>query len=267
MGTGALCLPSDFLDRLLNPGIPVASSPNVKLDSYLSYGHDDEKAQALNSAIVNNIGRDLPDKIGRSEYGFVFSGQGKYENIQRVMNFIMENKQKFIDYKDGSGKKPFEKYFTGNNASNPIQAMVDDQMFGLDCIGFVGRYLEYAGLIRSYIRKVPKQYITMGPFKAINSIKEIDALCALVWSDGSHIAIINMGIFPMDTYVCVQICQSTAGGPQLNRWTVIRSTSDSGDLGALFKVTIEQPRIRFKCDTVYIGQIPGVRPPLPPLST
>src|ERR1041385_4547230 len=144
--------PSQFVNQLINPGLTVRGHPDpVALRTYLCANPSNGgnlNALRLMSA-VRAVVRDTPDEqlIAEMEDGFVkvFTGQGKPEIVVRLMAIIWRRRADFAAYVDRSNRPVLQHFFT---QANPLQAMVNDHMFGLDCVGFVGRYLQAAGVFR-----------------------------------------------------------------------------------------------------------------------
>jgi len=244
--------PREFVKDLKDPGIwwpPL--NDYVKISRYLCSLKGDggnDKADQLKKAI-STIVRGTPDeatinRIGALEWGRVFTGQGKPDNFAAVISILCDYADQFKAYKDPSGKAIFAEYY---KKDKPIQAMVDDAMLGLDCIGFVGRYIEEAKIWPNYKGLYPRQYLTF--FPPIQNIGDMEPVCVLVWINGSHIAVIDAIQYIADwanpQYAVVDICQSSddktdatgeARGPQLNKGVRLQVTSSSWlDFGAYGK--------------------------------
>ena len=287
--------PSEFVADLIDPGLWIVPlSKWVSLKQYLcavgEYGGNAKATQlmlAIQKIVKGTSDEATIKNIGTIDFSRMFTGQGKPEHISQIMHLIWYNKERFADYKDGSGKQIFAKYF---QQANPIQAMVDEKMFGLDCIGFVGRYLEDSGIFTSYQPLYPRHYLDR--FLPIKSISDVEDLCILVWVKGTHIAIIDSVKEVHDKYVVVDICQSSSGGPQMN--TSVRLTLTAAEFidfgaygkavdgknvtedekaalrkkytsrgsvgyrgGIFFKVSLGRPLAPVVGD-VYIGKLPGM---------
>jgi hypothetical protein len=100
--------------------------------------------------------------------------------------------------------------------------MVDDDLFGMDCIGFFGRYLEAAGVFNNYVGLYPRQWLDT--FLPVRNPMDMDACCAVVWVHARHIGIIdsfeeaNWNANP--PHAVVNLCQASDGirhGPQTNK--------------------------------------------------
>jgi len=99
-------------------------------------------------------------------------------------------------------------------------------MLGLDCVGFVGRYLEAAGVLSHYPSWYPRNYLDR--FLPITRIEDLDDLCVLVWVSGSHVAIIDEVVDRSGSSErVVTVCESSSGeatGPQTNQRVLLRVT-------------------------------------------
>jgi hypothetical protein len=215
--------PSAFVDSLTDPGLMVEGYPQpVSLARYLcadGMHGGNAKAAVLRDALPGLVAA-TPDAgvlaplIKSGEYNMLFSGQGKAEHFRTVMAVIWRNRDKL------KADNRFSKYF-GDKVVSPLQAMVDDTLFGMDCIGFFGRYLEAAGIYPRYMGAYPRQWLDS--FIPVTTPYDMDVGCALVWVNGHHIAVIdsfeesNWRANP--PHAIVNICQASNGvahGPQTN---------------------------------------------------
>ncbi len=215
--------PSDFVSSLIDPGLNVDGFPTpVSLRRYLCANPDDggnTKAMVLQNALPTLVAGTLDAGVlaplqKSGQYYQLFSGQGKPEHFRTVMAVIWRNKDKL------KADSRFAKYFA-DSVPNPLQAMVDDGLFGMDCIGFFGRYLEAAGIFNSYRGAYPRQWLDT--FLPVRTPFDIDVCCALVWTNARHIAIIDSceeaNWHATSPHIVVNICQSSNGvahGPQTN---------------------------------------------------
>jgi hypothetical protein len=216
--------PSDFVDRLTDPGLIVAGYPTpVSLRRYLCANKDDggnAKAAVFRDNLPELIkgtsdAAILSPLITSWEYGRLFSGQGKPEPFETVMAIVWRNKDKV------KADSRFAKYFASTVIS-PLQEMVDDGLFGMDCIGFFGRYLEAAGLYSAYPGGYPRDWLNT--FLPVRTPYDMDVCSALIWIQGQHIAIIdsfeesNWNANP--PHAIINICQCSDGvahGPQTSQ--------------------------------------------------
>jgi hypothetical protein len=218
--------PSDFVDSLTDPGLMVDGYPHpVSLRRYLcavpEHGGN-QKAAVLQGALPGLVAGTadagvLAPLMKSREYDMLFSGQGKPEHFRTVMAAIWRNKDKV------KADSRFTKYFFDKiDVPNPLQAMVDDGLFGMDCIGFFGRYLEAAGVYSQYMGGLPRTWLDT--FLPITRPYDMDVGCALVWVHARHIAIIDSfeesNWHANPPHAIVNICQASNGaahGPQTNR--------------------------------------------------
>jgi hypothetical protein len=216
--------PSDFVDRLIDPGLSVDGySKPVSLARYLCSNEGDggnKKAQVLQNALPTLVAGTADAGVlaplqKSGEYYQLFSGQGKPDHFRTVMAVIWRNKDKL------KADSRFAKYFA-DSVPNTLQAMVDDDLFGMDCIGFFGRYLEAAGIFSNYRGAYPRQWLDI--FLPVRTPFDIDVCGAIVWANGTHIAIIDSceeaNWHATPPHIVVNICQSsnskTVHGPQIN---------------------------------------------------
>jgi hypothetical protein len=233
--------PSDFVSDIAEDGwtvVRAADQPSpVVLDQYLcavgKYGGNANAVklmQAVREVVKKHPGETLISDMGNVEFSRLFTGQGKVDYVQDVMQYIADNEDDFRKVKDGTGK-PFLAGLLDED--NPYQVMVDKRMFGLDCIGFIGRYLEAAGVVTEYPAYYPRNYLDL--FLPVRGIADVDDLCVAVFSKGDHIVIID-SVDEVHTddvpkgqapYAWVTICQSSSGGPQTNER--VKLTEASGE--------------------------------------
>jgi len=240
MPTFATIKPSDFVKALTEPGIDIGGTGSVPLKQYLcavaSFGGNKNSTELLGplQTMKDATGTALVKKT--RNYGRMMTGQGYPEDFELVMKFIADNLDAVR--KMPSGKK----YFPSPTADavEVLNRMVEGKVFGLDCIGFISQYLVAAEVWDAYKTYYPKDYFR--EFEPISRLKDIARLCILVWSD--HIAIVDrVSLFTPDirnpTEARVDICQSSSGGPQINRDAILR-LAGKGTIGGtpvqLFKI-------------------------------
>lgn len=157
--------------------------------------------------------------VRASNWRRVFSGQGTPENIIEVMNFIVEHRALLAAVVDRTGQSPIARYARLTSGSEMLRAMVRDEVFGLDCLGFVGTYLVWCGIAARYPEWDQLAYITRMHFEAVDELDAIDARCIVMWLDEvdtQHIGFIDAVTSRTDGHIRVNFCQSSRGGPQIN---------------------------------------------------
>jgi hypothetical protein len=187
--------------------------------------------------IVSRGGPERPSNWRR-----VFSGQGTVDSVSEVMDFIVEHRDMLRAVVARGGTSPFAPYLDGPPQA-ALRGMVADRIFGLDCLGFVGTYLVYCGVEARYPECTQEQYLDRLGFRPVDSLDEIDARCVVVWLDGvatRHIGIIDSVTARSPQRISVDLCQSSAGGPQTNRGVRLERTPEfyTGALGPYRKFRI-----------------------------
>lgn len=287
--------PSDFYRYLIEPGLPIPSAGSVPLAQYVcaveAYGGS-KNAEGVIGAVNRGIPLDssrgtlangsLPpdNKISHltRSIGRMTTGQGYPSDFILVMEHIAQNLDDVkrlvvqpwrsevgprgarVSVPDGAPRPISEIFgYKGPMAVHYLNAMVEKKVFGLDCIGFVSQYLVYSGVWQAYKTYYPQNYTQ--EFRPIRSLSQIRALAVLIWSN-VHIAIIDtVKSFDPDPEhprtVTVDICQSSAGGPQLNRDVVIElAPGDTYNGNQLFRF---RNRDRLPVNSpVYIGVMPDL---------
>lgn len=153
----------------------------------------------------------------------VFSGQGMPANIAWVFGRVIHHRQALCAVPELS--VPLA-------APNFLQAMCDQAVIGMDCIGFVGTYLASSGVHRYYGGNTPETFLH--EFRPVASLDEVHELCVIVTCGFSHVQIIERVAHRGRNRLLVDICQSTAGGPQVNRGVTL--VLGSGDYVAVDRV-------------------------------
>jgi hypothetical protein len=218
--------PSDYVTALTDPGLSVdGTSAQVPLQQYLSpkYGGGNRVANILHGALWQILkSREGPRPGDEHFLGVPYerrwritNGQGRADDIGLLMGSFWRNRDRL----SVSVSAEFADYFPDDaGPEDLIGGLVDRKVFGLDCVGFVGRYLEAAGVYNDYPHYVPENYLRNGDFPAITEVSQLDVLCVLVWANNAHVAIIDwIDEWHFDdawpAYGLVTICQSSSGGP------------------------------------------------------
>ncbi len=202
----------DLLHALPVPGYTGYPEGLVAVTSYMSANPQfgggkggNAKAGRLNG-LLQSLTKGKPEAYltGQPGYGRVFSGQGLPMDIAIVMSLVNANR-------DALAKDPtFKDYF---KVGDFLQAMADDGVFGIDCIGFVGTYLVQSGLEPKYVGRRPLDFA--GLFKPVKSLDQVRPNSVVMLTNGLHIQMID-AVRPANGGLMVDLCQSTKGGPQVN---------------------------------------------------
>lgn len=286
----ALVSPADLVDALLNPGLLTNSGP-VPLSQYMSGSDENGGNDSAKSLLVpirfltdgpGTSGPTLNQTVGPVEYDVALKGQGSTESIVKIMNFIVKNKDKIKNLTielahrekptDGSNNYPKvvdwrgkvgDRYFTGSDLDT-LKKMVADKIFGYDCVGFVANYLIAAGVWTNYQPYEIYQWPRVFPTR-ITSYADVSSLCILIWGR-VHIAIIDSWVGEDDANksVTVNVCQSSTGGPQINKG--VELTESSGK----FRISTSSPGkppmpVGGVVDIYQMPNLRRVRPVSPPI--
>ena len=231
--------PSDFVDYLTSPGLPI-NNMDIPLKQYLcsvpSFGGNDEAALVIglvNRKVFMDDATQTKISSQTTSIGRMTTGQGYPNDIMLFMTHIADNIDKVRALPELKNKS----YIRDPNLSTEdiLNKMVAQKVFGLDCIGFISQYLVYTGIWDAYKTYYPKDYTR--EFTPIRTLSEIERLCLVIW-DNYHIGIIN-NVQSLDTNsgLCVvDICQSSslktgATGPQTNIGVSLRKSSSASYLG------------------------------------
>jgi hypothetical protein len=112
--------------------------------------------------------------------------------------------------------------------------MVEDKIFGLDCLGFVANWMVYAGIWDKYQPYEIYQWNKLFPTR-ISSFDEISDMAILTWGS-YHIGIVDR-IIDWDERqraAEVMLCQSSSGGPRQDTVRLVEKRDK--DKGVLFSV-------------------------------
>jgi hypothetical protein len=231
----------------------------------------------------------------KPDFDLMMKGQGYYDDFVAMMSWMDRNKEYLktikINYSaesikkyyadnlgyseekiDGlkiaasstvkkNGQSIYDAYFEpyGGNSAKALQAMAIDKVFGIDCIGFVGQYLNHAYVIDSYPSITAEFYHNY--FPKVKSIAEVAPMCILTWGN-AHIAIIENVRADGDSRNSriVDICQSSSSGPQFNRGATLKQANFGlGDRSpAIFIISgsaeVAMPVQSVKGQTLYVGK-------------
>jgi hypothetical protein len=257
--------PSDFVDYLTDPGLPVYDM-NIPLTQYVcsnpNFGGNAEAAQVIGYAnqkiFVDEISKTRINSRTRN-IGRLTTGQGYPDDFILLMEHMTDNIDKMRSAPELKNKEYFRDPNLGVEAI--LNKMVEKKVFGMDCIGFVSQYLVYAGVWQEYKTYYPADY--RREFKPVKSLSEVQRLCLVIWNN-YHIGIIdNVDSYDSDTdEILVDICQSSSGeakGPQTNDGVTLRkSPGDAYEGAQKFKIfRAGSPAMPVK-HPVYICKMPAL---------
>jgi hypothetical protein len=214
MDIKALFSPAEYVNSLWDmrvdgyTGFPLGA---VSLTSYCSAKYGNSSNTGKFKAAIEKYSPTTRASFKSDEYSRIWSGQGEINNFETVLRAVNDNKEKF------AADPFFKQYF---NKTDFLQAMLDDACLGIDCIGFVGTYLDFACINRGYYASVPMDYCNAFPF--VQDFTQIGALSVVVHCSGTHIQIINSIDSIFKDHLVVTLCQSSAGGPQINKGVTVR---------------------------------------------
>ncbi len=253
----AFKLPYEFVDYLTKPGLDCGAF-SVPLDAYLSGNERNGGADSAKSLIGNIRGKVRDGGSGptlQSLYGSgldrMWRGCGSPDVIRGVWKFLCRNKEQLksvhvgvYDRRDRkhpddkvkrTGGNLYDLYFSGGSDKSALQKMVDDRFFGLDCIGFVGNYLVWVGEWGDYSSNSPSRWPTKICKRNVDKATDVKPLDFLCWS--GHVAIVDWVWKTIDDdTVQVDVCQSSAGGPQCNERVLLRRTGIKSGGHRQFKI-------------------------------
>ncbi len=204
--------PWHYVDNLWRIPIPDYSGyPGgvVSLTSYLSantmFGGSNKAAtlKAVLARVAGKVG--YGSAVINGAAARVFTGQGSIDQFVNVFKFMNENKKHL------QSEPSLKSYFAEEDW---IQAMIDGFCFGQDCIGFMGTYLQAAGVEASYVGRRPLDYTAV--FQPVQSLDDIQDMSVVMLTNGMHIQIIDEVTDRSHGKITVDLCQSSSGGPQQN---------------------------------------------------
>ena len=214
MDTKSLFAPVDYVNALWDmrvdgyTGFPYGV---VSLKSYCSAKYGDSSNSNKLKAAIEKYAPAVKGQFKADDYARIWSGQGQIVDFETILGAVNANQEKF---KTDPG---FKGYFAKTDF---LQAMLDDGCLGIDCIGFVGTFLDFAGINRGYYASVPMDYSNAFPF--VQSFAEIRPLSVVVHCSGTHIQIINSIEQTHADRLVVTLCQRSKGGPQINTGVTLR---------------------------------------------
>ncbi len=258
--------PSDFVNYLTDPGLPVYDM-HIPLKQYVcsdpNFGGNAEAAQVIGHANQKIPIDDLTKKKISSKtrnIGRLTTGQGYPDDFILLMEHMTDN----IDKMRAAPELKNKDYFRDPNldVEAVLNRMVEKKVFGMDCIGFVSQYLVYAGVWQEYKTYYPADY--RREFKPVKSLKEVERLCLVIWNN-YHIGIIDyVGDYDEEKgELMVDVCQSSssneAKGPQTNVDVTLRvSPNDTYQGAQKFKIWRKGSPVMPVPHPVYICKMPGL---------
>lgn len=256
-------LPYELVNEYTNPGIATDVGV-IPMNQYLS-GNPENGGNDNCSGLIGPLrkmkdqgsGLTLNSMFNGHRLDILLKGQGRPDDFATVWNFMCRNKDQLkkikVDVRSRRNKSGdiglIEKagnihdlYFKGKSDSEAIKAMIKDRFFGIDCIGFVANYMIYAGLWDKYYGANPSQWDDWFFTKEVKKARDIEPLNILLWK--GHIAIVDWVWWVGDKMVHVDLCQSSAGGPQCNEYVYIEETSSKAYKGRkVFKLSGGTPKL------------------------
>jgi hypothetical protein len=239
-------LPHHFVDYLTSPGLHATAGP-VALDQYMcktntNGGNDSATSlfQKLRWMKDGGHGSTMNSLVGGRLVDQALKGQGQGTTFVEIWNFMCRNKEQLKTLsvevcgrreRKASDKKVvlktgnvFDLYFKGRSEKAALQAMVADRFFGIDCIGFAAGFLLYNHEWNEYKGATPSQWPMWHCRQKVGRAADVKPLDFLLW-DG-HIALVDWvwGTIGGST-VEIDVCQSSAGGPQCNEHVRLQETN------------------------------------------
>lgn len=230
--------PSDYVQHLTVSGLETPVGP-ARLNRYVS-GVEPGRAAACFLALQNLVEHPTAATGHPAEQALLrlsgelesavsggwrrlFTGQAAESHLRAMWELLIVHREFFATFGEG---RPFAPYFSGSG--HPIETMVDDGLFGYDCLGFVGSYLHWVGLWpRVPTCEVPRysHFLRLVP---VEQLTDLRPLTVLYWSGTAtqHIAIIDRVHDADRNHALVDLCQSSSGGPQLNERVRIGRNGD-----------------------------------------
>jgi hypothetical protein len=242
----AMYLPWQYVDYLTSPGLNTTAGA-VALNQYMcktNTNGGNDSATSLYSKLrwMKNLGQGstMNTLVGGKLVDQALKGQGQGKTFVEIWNFMLRNKEQLKKLnvevcarreRTKSDTKVvlrtgnvYDIYFNGRTDRAALQAMVADRFFGIDCIGFTAGYLLFNGEWNEYQGAHPLQWADWHCREKVSSAKDVKPLDFLIWN--GHIAIVDW-VWGMvdDKTVKVDVCQSSAGGPQCNEFVQLQETN------------------------------------------
>ncbi|MFO1329650.1 MAG: hypothetical protein U1F56_19985 [Rubrivivax sp.] len=227
--------PAAFVDELVSPGLatsigpvalrqyvstaarsPLAAAVRVQLDELMRQGGDGPRALRALQTRCNE--RD------ESQWRRLFSGTGHLDRLVELWEWMLAQRSLLAPLPPplGASGPTWDGWFA---QSHPIQAMVDAEVFGLDCLGFVSQYLRRAGLMDDAPTWNVRGFGTAAGLRPVTRSDQVEPLSLLLFPRSAHhaqhIALVSRVDAVLGDNVRVDLCQSSRGGPQTNRRVVI----------------------------------------------
>lgn len=251
-------LPRDLVAHIRNTGLPLRGGGSITIPQYLCANPangGNENAEmlqvALNGLIAGGAGAHAA-ATGDPDHGRVFMGQGKLSSVAYYLNFIHDNIDRLARQRLNPTSGPYQRartagvdrptfqLYVDRNPQQPLIPMIEDKMFGWDCIGFVWQYMVGIGLVTGYRRYSPFQFFNV--FEPVHDADEAGPLGVVVWAENQHIglidAVVNRRTMPsgqkrltIDLAQCTTNRRTGMFGPQLNAEVELIQTGEEASVG------------------------------------
>lgn len=221
--------PSDLVAHLTAPGLNT-SVGSIPMKQYMSSSVANKGSETAQS-FYGNMRPKLKGLVSDDEVDVLLKGQGSPDAMLRTMNYVAANKESLtfkINVQHREGKKNeklvstyngsfYDRYFKNKSTATGLNQMVDEKIFGLDCIGFVANWMIYAGIWDRYYGYNIDKWSELFT-ERVRSYDDIEGMCITVWGS-YHIGIIDRVTEYNDTLKAAEVflCQSSSGGPRADK--------------------------------------------------
>jgi hypothetical protein len=211
-----------------------------------------EMLQLVLNALVPGGSATHAANTGDPHHGRVFMGQGKLTSVAYYLNFVMDNLDRIARQRLTAASGPYQRartagverptfqVYVDRIPQQPLAAMIEDKMFGWDCIGFVWQYLVGIGLVSGYRGYSPFQFFNI--FEPVHDADEAGPLGIVVWAGNQHIGLID----------AVVNRRTTAGGQKRLTVDLAQCTSNS-------RTGMYGPQLNAEVDLIQTGEEESVR--------
>jgi hypothetical protein len=179
-----------------NPSMSAANSVNYR-KALAFWGSIRYVKIPLNNSVPPKL--TTPETLAAPDFDLLAKGQGYPSDVCTILEHVWANRATFA--------KVIPKFANAATFQNMVDKLNDENILGLDCIGFVHQYLARVEIVSGYAGFKALQYLSY--FKPITRLDEIAAGCICAWSNDSHIVIVDEVMEDISGGKRIAICQSS----------------------------------------------------------
>ncbi len=218
--------PLNMLVRYWGLKVPTPDGPvRICVNSYKcrtpAYGGTAEEEKIKDAFIGVSKSKIISEAGGALAYVDAFTGKASPETFETVLALVYQYREAFVAAYGKTQTEPYKTCAKILANDSDVGAMLQkfcDKYMGLDCNGFVGNFVAKANHALKLRANSSIQWEFWDKKTIVrNSAQDVQPKDLIIWPNFQHIASIdNIGI--PDKFL---VCQSTAGGPQASKHSLV----------------------------------------------